>query len=87
MSILRTNPFSIRLFIGCRKKIINFFLLDTNIIFNIKIKNLIRFQTLITSIFLIVTLGSNKKLDLDEEIDLESDMNMGDMDDDDDELS
>ena len=42
-------------------------------------------QTLITSIFLIVTLGSNKTLDLDEEIGLESDIdldNMGDIDDD-----
>jgi len=38
--------------------------------------------------FLIIILGSNKKLDLEEEIDLESDMNMGDMDDlGDDELS
>jgi len=46
---------------------------------------LIRLQTLITSIFLIVTLGSNKTLDLDEEIGLESDIdldNMGDIDDD-----
>ena len=46
---------------------------------------MIRLQTLITSIFLIVTLGSNKTLDLDEEIGLESDMdldNMGDIDDD-----
>jgi len=46
---------------------------------------LITLQTLITSIFLIVTLGSNKTLDLDEEIGLESDMdldNMGDIDDD-----
>jgi len=33
-----------------------------------------RLQTLITSIFLIVTLGSSKKSDLDGEIDLESDM-------------
>ena len=49
---------------------------------------MIRLQTLFTSIFLIVTLGSSKKLDLEEEIDLESDINMGDMDDlDDDELS
>ena len=56
--------------------------------FTIKIKNQIRLQTLITSIFLITILGSSKKLDLEEEIDLESDMNMGDMDDlDDDELS
>jgi len=38
--------------------------------------------------FLIIILGSSKKLDLEEEIDLESDMNVGDMDDlDDDELS
>jgi len=51
-------------------------------------------QTLITSIFLITILGSSKKLDLEEEIDLESDMNMGDLesdmnmgDIDDDELS
>ena len=46
---------------------------------------MIRLQTLITSIFLIVTLGSNKTLDLDEEIGLESDIdldNMGDIDDD-----
>jgi len=45
---------------------------------------LIRLQTLFTSIFLIVTLGSSKKLDPDEEIPLESgvDMdNMGDLDD------
>jgi len=43
---------------------------------------------LITSIFLITILGSSKKLDLEEEIDLESDMNVGDMDElDDDELS
>ena len=45
-------------------------------------------QTLITSIFLITILGSNKKLDLEEEIDLESDIDVSDMDDlDDDELS
>ena len=46
-------------------------------------------QTLITSIFLITILGSSKKLDLEEEIDLESDMSdIGDMGDlDDDELS
>ena len=38
--------------------------------------------------FLIIILGSNKKLDLEEEIDLESDMDMGDVDDlGDDELS
>ena len=49
---------------------------------------MIRLQTLITSIFLIVTLGSNKKLDLEEEIGSESDMDpvdmneMGDLDDD-----
>jgi len=56
--------------------------------FSIKIKSWIRLQTLITSIFLITILGSSKKLDLEEEIDLESDMNVGDMDDlDDDELS
>jgi len=56
--------------------------------FSIKIKSWIRLQSLITSIFLITILGSSKKLDLDEEIDLESDMNMVDMDDlDDDELS
>ena len=56
--------------------------------FSIKIKSWIRLQTLITSIFLITILGSSKKLDLEEEIDLESDMNMGDVDDlDDDELS
>ena len=56
--------------------------------FSIKIKSWIRLQTLITSIFLITILGSSKKLDLEEEIDLESDMNMGDMDDlDDNELS
>ena len=49
---------------------------------------MIRLQTLITSIFLIITLGSNKKLDLEEEIELESDMNLDDMGDvDDDELS
>jgi len=55
---------------------------------------LIRLQTLFTSIFLIVTLGSSKKLVPDEEIPLESDMdidNMGDLADlevdDDDELS
>jgi len=52
---------------------------------------LIRLQTLITSIFLIVTLGSNKKLDLEEEIGSESDMDLVDMDEmgnlDDDELS
>jgi len=54
---------------------------------------LIRLQTLFTSIFLIVTLGSSKKLVPDEEIPLESDMdidNMGDLADlevdDDDEL-
>ena len=50
--------------------------------FSIKIKSWIRLQTLITSIFLITILGSSKKLDLEEEIDLESDMNMGDLDDD-----
>ena len=50
--------------------------------FTIKIKNWIRLQTLITSIFLITILGSSKKLDLEEEIDLESDMNVGDLDDD-----
>ena len=49
--------------------------------FTIKIKNWIRLQTLITSIFLITILGSSKKLDLEEEIDLESDMNVGDLDD------
>jgi len=55
---------------------------------SIKIKNWISLQTLITSIFLITILGSSKKLDLEEEIDLESDMNMGNMDDlNDDELS
>ena len=55
---------------------------------SIKIKSWIRLQTLITSIFLITILGRSKKLDLEEEIDLESDMNMGDVDDlDDDELS
>ena len=46
---------------------------------------MIRLQTLITSIFLIITLGSNKTLDLDEGIELESDLdldNMGDIDDD-----
>jgi len=48
--------------------------------FSIKIKNWISLQTLITSIFLITILGSSKKLDLEEEIDLESDMNMGNMD-------
>ena len=52
---------------------------------------MIRLQTLITSIFLIVTLGSNKKLDLEEEIGSESDMDLVDMDEmgnlDDDELS
>ena len=55
---------------------------------------MIRLQTLFTSIFLIVTLGSSKKLVPDEEIPLESDMdidNMGDLADlevdDDDELS
>ena len=48
---------------------------------------MIRLQTLITSIFLIITLGSNKKLDLEEEIELESDMNLDDMGDIDDELS
>jgi len=52
---------------------------------------LIRLQTLFTSIFLIITLGSNKKLDLDEEINLESDMDIDKMDNldnlDDDELS
>jgi len=52
---------------------------------------LIRLQTLITSIFLITTLGSNKKLEQDEQIDLESDIDldeMGDLDSiDDDELS
>jgi len=42
---------------------------------------LIRFQTLFTSIFLIVTLGSSKKLDLDGEIGLESDMDLDSMDD------
>jgi len=45
---------------------------------------LIRLQTLFTSIFLIVTLGSSKKLDPDEEIPLESGVdidNMGDLDD------
>ena len=50
--------------------------------FSIKIKSWIRLQTLITSIFVITILGSSKKLDLEEEIDLESDMNMGDLDDD-----
>jgi len=55
---------------------------------SIKIKSWIRLQTLITSIFLITILGSSKKLDLEGEIDLESDMNVGDMDDlDGDELS
>jgi len=55
---------------------------------------LIRLQTLFTSIFLIVTLGSSKKLVPDEEIPLESDMDIDDMGDladlevdDDDELS
>ncbi len=55
---------------------------------------MIRLQTLFTSIFLIVTLGSSKELVPDEEIPLESDMdidNMGDLADlevdDDDELS
>ena len=55
---------------------------------------MIRLQTLFTSIFLIVTLGSSKKLDPDEEIPLESGVdidNMGDLDDlevdDNDELS
>ena len=52
---------------------------------------MIRLQTLFTSIFLIVTLGSSKKLDLEEEIGSESDMDLVDMDDlevvDDDELS
>ena len=45
---------------------------------------MIRLQTLFTSIFLIVTLGSSKKLDPDEEIPLESGVdidNMGDLDD------
>ena len=40
---------------------------------------MIRLQTLITSIFLIITLGSNKKLELDEEIPLESDMSVDDI--------
>ena len=40
-----------------------------------------RLQTLITPIFLIVTLGSSKKLDLDAEIDLGSDMDLDSMDD------
>jgi len=45
-------------------------------------------QTLITSIFLITILGSSKKVELEGEIDLESDIDMGNMDDiDDDELS
>jgi len=35
---------------------------------------LIRLQTLITSIFLLVILGSNEKLDLEKEIEPESDM-------------
>ncbi len=55
---------------------------------------MIRLQTLFTSIFLIVTLGSSKKLVPDEEIPLESDMDINDMGDladlevdDDDELS
>ena len=55
---------------------------------------MIRLQTLFTSIFLIVTLGSSKKLVPDEEIPLESDMDIDDMGDladlevdDDDELS
>jgi len=45
---------------------------------------LIRLQTLITSIFLLVILGSSKKLDLEEEIEPESDTildGMGDLDD------
>ena len=45
---------------------------------------MIRLQTLITSFFFIITLGSNKKLGSDEEIALESDMDvddMGDLDD------
>ena len=50
--------------------------------FSIKIKNWIRLQTLITSIFLITILGSSKKLDLEEEIDLDSDLDMGDLGDD-----
>ena len=52
---------------------------------------MISLQTLITSIFLLIILGSSKKLDLDEEIHLESDMDVEKMDDlddlDDDELS
>jgi len=52
---------------------------------------LIRLQTLITSIFLIITLGSSKKLEQDEQIDLESDIELDGMDDldsiDNDELS
>jgi len=40
-----------------------------------------RLQTLITSIFLIITLGSSKKLDLDDEIDLGSDIDLDNMDD------
>ena len=47
--------------------------------FSIKIKSWIKLQTLITSIFLITILGSSKKLDLEEEINLESDMNVGDL--------
>jgi len=45
---------------------------------------LIRLQTLITSIFLLIILGSSKKLDLEEEIEPESDTildGMGDLDD------
>jgi len=48
---------------------------------------LIRLQTLITSIFLLVILGSSKKLDLETEIEPESDTildDMGDLDDADD---
>jgi len=40
---------------------------------------LIRLQTLFTSIFLIVTLGCSKKLDPDEEIPLESGVDIDDM--------
>jgi len=50
-----------------------------------KIQNLIRLQTLFTIFFFIISLGSNKKLELDEEIhsesDVESNMDMEKMDD------
>ena len=82
MPILWTGTFNNRIFVGCRKKITKFLVFDQNK------KTGTSLQTLITSFFLIIALGSNKKLDLEEEVDIESDMDLDGMDDiDDDELT